>query len=180
MPGDLSTKVKDDGSFLITNIAPGAYNVRLYNIPLDTYLKSVKLGSGESRNSGINISDITARSPLQITLSRSLGRIEGLVRTDAGKPAPDSTVTLVEDPPGSGPGMAMMSGVDDNARFSLSPVPPGTYRLYAWEDLEVAQHYDPELLKPWIGKSLQVTVNENGTARVVLTQIPAAPGYQNK
>jgi hypothetical protein len=163
---DLRAKVKDDGSFLITDIAPGQYRVRVFNVPPGAYLKSVKLDSGEARDAGIELNEVTARNPLQVTLSRSVGRIEGFVRTAAGEPAPFSVVTLVNDPPETGSGTSMMSGVGESTRFTLSPVAPGTYRLYAWEDLEVAQHYDPEFLKPYMSKGVQVTVSENDTRRL--------------
>jgi hypothetical protein len=66
-----------------------------------------------------------------------------------------------------------MGGVSGNGRFTLPYVQPGTYRLYAWEDLEEAQRYDPELMKKWEGNSVVVTVKENGSEQVTLRQIPS-------
>ncbi len=172
--------VKDDGSFAITEIAAGEYNVRLFNIRPGTYLKSVQLGPGNGRRTAIELNEANAGNPLQIIVSQSSGHIEGEVKTESGLPARRSTVTLVSDLPENENGATMMSGVDGNAHFTLSPVAPGTYRLFAWEDLEVAQHYDPEFLKPYLSKSLRVTVDENGTARVTLTEIPAGPAFQNR
>ncbi len=172
-------KIKDDGSFVLADIAPGVYGVRLTPIPSGTYVKSIELGSQDALTTGINVNRQTAGAPIEITLSRAVGQITGVMQTDRGVPT-GGTVTLVSDLPESGGGISMMSGVGDNGRFSLPPVPPGTYRLYAWEDLETAQHYDPGFLKPYESKSVQVTVTENGRAQVVLNQIPAAPEMHNK
>jgi hypothetical protein len=68
----------------------------------------------------------------------------------------------------------MLSGVGENGRFTLT-VPPGTYRLYAWEDLATAQYSDPEFLKPYEPNSLRVIVGENGRVQVTLKEIPATP-----
>ena len=114
--------------------------------------------------------------PLQITLSRSVGLIEGIVERDPGKPVASSTVTVFGD--ALGKGVTMLTGVPERGRFTLPGMPPGTYRLYAWEDPEVAQRYDPVLLKAYESISVRVTVKENGTERVTLREIPAPAPQQ--
>ncbi len=69
----------------------------------------------------------------------------------------------------------MLTGVNEGGQFILPKVAPGTYRLYAWDDLETAQHYDPEFLKPYESQSVKLTVKENGREQVTLRQIPSAP-----
>jgi hypothetical protein len=85
---------------------------------------------------------------------------------------------MLSDLPESGGGM--MSGVGENGQFTFHSVPPGTYRVYGWEDLEVAQRYDPALLKLNQDQSVQVTLKENGKVEIVLIRIPAAPEKPNK
>jgi hypothetical protein len=89
-------------------------------------------------------------------------------------PAGGTSVTLVSD--ANAPSrISMLTGVNENGRFTLPKVAPGTYRLYAWEDLEVAQHYDPDFLQPFESQSVSLTVKENGREQVTLRQIPSAP-----
>jgi hypothetical protein len=125
-------------------------------------------------DNGIDITGNLGGTSLEVTLSQAMGQIEGVVLTDRGMPAGDSSVTLVGEAyiPSH---ISMLTGVNENGRFTLPTVPPGTYRLYAWEDLEVAQHYDPDFLKPFESQSVSLTVKESAREQVILRQIPSAP-----
>jgi protocatechuate 3,4-dioxygenase beta subunit len=172
---DIRSKIQSDGSFTLADIAPGTYDVNVFGKPGGTWVKSIRIGSSEMSKGGIDINASTAEAPLQITLSRTVGQIAGVVETGRGKPAGGSTVTLFNEPPGR---ESMSSGVGENGEFTLQQVPPGTYRLYAWEDLEMAQRYDPQLLKAYESSSVVFTVRENGRERVSVTQIPLVPELQ--
>jgi hypothetical protein len=177
MVSDVGSRIKaDDGSFAIADIAPGAYEVRVSGIPGDRWVKSIRLGSQEVTDRRIEVTRATGAMPLQIMLSRSVGLIEGIVERDPGKPAASSALTVFGDPLGKG--VTMLTGVQEDGRFTLPRLPPGTYRLYAWEDLEEAQRYDPVLLKAYESMSARVTVEENGIVRVTLREIPAPAPQQ--
>jgi len=168
---DIRSGIGSDGSFTLTGIAPGLYEVRVSGLP-GTWMKSIRLGTLEAMESRIEISETSAAIPLQLTLARSVGRISGIVLDDRGNPAGRGTLILLRDPPGPN-SVTMLSGVGEDGRFMLSPVPPGTYRAYAWEDIEDAQRYDPDLLKAWENSSVTVTVKENGSEEITLRQIPS-------
>ena len=168
---DVRSTIAPDGSFTLSGVAPGSYEVRTWVNPDKTWMKSMRLGSVEAVQGRIEITEASAATPLQLTLARSVGRIAGLVRDDRGNPA-GGAVTLFRDPCGPDSAM-MMSGVGSDGRLLLSPVAPGTYRVYAWEDIMDAQSYDPDLLKAWESSSVVVTVNENGSEEVTLKRIPS-------
>ena len=175
MMSDIGSRIKaDDGSFAIADVAPGTYEVRLSGIPGGAWVKSIRLGSQEAADRKIEVTGASGAMPLQITLSRSVGQIEGIVERDPGKPVASSTVTVFGEPLGRG--VTMLAGV--SGRFTLSRLPPGAYRLYAWEDLDVAQRYDPVLLKAYESMSARVTVEENRTVSVTLREIPAPARQQ--
>lgn len=162
--------ITNDGAFTIADVAPGAYEVHVSGIA--AWVKSIQFGSRHVAGSEIEVTGASGAARLQITLSRSAGQIDGVVETDAGKPAAGSTIILLSDPPGK---LSMLTGGQENGAFTLSPVAPGTYRIYAWEDSGTAQ--DPVLLKAYESKSVAVTVKENGRVRVTLRQIPSSePG----
>ncbi len=87
-------------------------------------------------------------------------------------PAAFSSITLVGDPPGKG---FTLTGSVENGEFTLASVPPGAYRIYAWEDRENAQRYDPEFLKGYENNGSRVIVKENGREQITLKQIPTVP-----
>jgi hypothetical protein len=72
--------------------------------------------------------------------------------------------------------MTQVTGVGENGQFSLV-VPPGTYRLFAWEDLDTGQHYDPGFLKTYERQSITITVQESSRAQILLKEIPAGPEF---
>lgn len=169
----LRSKITNDGSFTIGDVAPGIYEVRVCCIPGGTWVKSIQFGSQDPRDNRIEIPGGTSPGQLQITLSRSVAQIAGVVETDQGKPADGGAVTLIGDSLGSGK-LSMTTGIARDGRFTLPQIAPGTYRLYAWDDLETAQHYDPDFLKSWESHSTLITVGESAREEVTLKQIPAA------
>jgi hypothetical protein len=171
----LVARIQSDGSFTIAGIAPGTWNL-IVNGTLGTYVKSIRLGPREVSAGGVQIDATTAAAPLQITLSPNMSTITGIVQTADGKPVVSSAVTMVSVPrdPGSRTIRTMMTGTDRNGRFTIPVIAPGTYRVFAWEDLESAQRYDADNLAQYQNQSVTVTVKENESAQVTLRQIPAA------
>jgi hypothetical protein len=63
---------------------------------------------------------------------------------------------------------------DQQRHFSLQNLPPGDYRLYAWDDLEDVEYRNPQYLKTFRNKSTSLTVDENAPITdVELTAIQA-------
>lgn len=78
-------------------------------------------------------------------------------------------------PGGLGPdSRTMLTGTDRTGRFTMARIPPGTYRVYAWEDLDTAQRYDADNFAQFQSQSVTVTLKENDTAEITLRQIPAS------
>jgi len=96
----------------------------------------------------------------------------GIVQTADGAPV-SGAVTLVSVPHEFG-SRTMMTGSDRNGRFTTPGIAPGTYRVFAWEDLETAQRYDADNLAQYQNQSATVTVKEKESAQVTLRQIPAS------
>jgi hypothetical protein len=71
----------------------------------------------------------------------------------------------------------MASGVGKNGRFILTQVPPGTYRLCAWEDVEDANRYRQALVESRACEGIRIIV-KGGSEQVTLKQIPATHGLR--
>ena len=52
-------------------------------------------------------------------------------------------------------------------------MPPGEYRVYAWDLIERETYSDPEVLKKFESGSVKVSVKENSTERVELKVVRA-------
>ena len=57
---------------------------------------------------------------------------------------------------------------DQNGHFDLKSIPPGDYKVFAWEDVEPGIWQDPEFLKDHEknGQPLTIRKDEHETARL--------------
>lgn len=165
--------VKDDGTFVLSNVSPGKYRVNVYPGG-GTYLKSVRFGNEDATTNGIDLTH-GGGGNLEVVLSRNAGQIDGTVQADDQKPAQGATVTLIPDPAKPEQNyLYHQAMVDQNGQFSFKGIAPGKYRLFAWEDIEPGAQFDPEFIKRHDSQGTRVTVAENGREQAGLTVISAA------
>ena len=163
----------DDGQFVIEGVGPEKYRVTLYSLPEGTWLKSVRAGEQEVLDTGLDLSAGVAGN-IEITLATGAGQVSGVVQDAKQQPAPGSIVTLVPEPPKPGRNdLYRVATTDQNGQFTLQGIPPGDYKLFAWEDVEMNAHMDPEFLKPHQGKAQKTSVKPDSHRQVTLPQIPA-------
>jgi hypothetical protein len=166
-----SEAVAADGAFALDYIGPDRYAVNMTGVPAGFYLKSIRSGEHDVLENGL---DVTREAPagVEIVLSGNPGGIQGQVRSEDGKPAAGATVALV--PQSAGRRLradwyrSVTTGQDGH--FQLTSLPPGEYRLFAWDEVEDGAWMDPEFLQPMEGKSLAVTVGE-GTSETLLLEL---------
>ena len=165
--------VKDDGSFAIENVGPDRYRILALNLPEGTWLKSIRAGDQEVLDTGLDLSSGVS-GPVQITLGSGSGQISGKVQDAKQQAAPGSLVTLLPNPMKEERNdLYRITTTDQNGQFTLQGVPPGEYRLYAWEDIEPGIYMDPEFLKPHESKAQKITIKANGQEQVSIAQISA-------
>jgi hypothetical protein len=166
--GSPSAKVAEDGKFLLKDVFTDRYTVRVSGLPENSYMKSVKLGSQEMDPSGADLSGGAAG--LEILVSRSGAQVEGTVMGQDDKPMSGATVTLI---PESGRESSYRSmSADADGTFTMKALPPGKYKILAWEDVEPGAYQDAEYVKPFEGMSRALVLEENGKAKVTLKAVP--------
>jgi hypothetical protein len=62
---------------------------------------------------------------------------------------------------------------DQNGRFSLANIPPGSYKVFSWEAGDTNAIYDPEFLKQYEQQGKTVLVTESSNQNVEVRMIPA-------
>ena len=167
-------EVKEDGSFTLSNVGSDVYKVRIEGLPDGYYLKSVRSGDDEVRDSGFDTTR-GAAAPLVITVSARAGQIEGLVLDAKQQPTAGAFVVLVpaaklRDHPDAYREVTS----DQYGRFLLRTIEPGDYTLFAWEDLEPGEYMDPEFLKPVAQRGFAISIHEGSRESAELKLIPAA------
>jgi protocatechuate 3,4-dioxygenase beta subunit len=168
-----STEIKPDGTFVVHNLYDGNYRLHVGGFPEEFYLRSARMGGSEVLETGLTITHTEPPGALDMVLTQNGGRIDGTV-VHHQKPAAGAIVVLVPDPPDRNRGeMYSSKRTDQMGRFSLRGLPPGDFKLFAWERLDGVAFNDPEFLKPYDDRGTPVHIEEKKEQYVQLDLIPA-------
>jgi hypothetical protein len=107
---------------------------------------------------------------IEIVVASPAAEIFGVVLGPDGNNAPGSVVTITPEPFSTMVQRFQRMNTDQNGRFDFHGLTPGSYRIYAWDQLEAGEQYDPDLLKAQADKSVTATVAEGDKTLVTLTE----------
>ena len=153
---------KNRDAFTISEITPGSYSMEVPNGPF--YLKSAMLGGRDLSKEEIPITQ--SAGPVEVVLSDNTGSIGGRVEGADGKPVSCWVMVL----PGAlpmRPPRNIMSEADGH--FTVPNLPPGEYKVYAWDDWQNVEYANPE----WMQRNasgVPATVEGGQSAQVGLRQ----------
>jgi len=170
--GGENAEIKPDGTFVLP-VFEGNYRVRLFGYPQGYYVKSARQGGSEVLESGLTISRSQPPAQLEVVLSPQGGRVDGTA-LEAQHPASGIRVVLVPDPPRRDrEEMYSIATTDDFGRFSLSGLPPGNFKLFAWETVPATDYTDPDFLRAFEDRGTPVRIEEAQQQTVQLEVITA-------
>lgn len=110
---------------------------------------------------------------LEITISPKGGRIDGAVLED-GEAAPGATVALIPDAPHlHREDMYRLTQTDQHGTFSLTGIPPGDFKLFAWDVMEGEAYNAHEFIERDEAQGKAVHIKEGGIQREELRLIRA-------
>jgi protocatechuate 3,4-dioxygenase beta subunit len=181
VPRDESTSggggatVSASGMFTIRNVFPDAFRVAVNGTPEDAYVKSVKLGAAEVTDEGLQL----ARAPnaqLEILLSPNGASVTGMVRDAQQLPAAGATVVLVpEISKRRNTTLYRSTTTDQLGQFILRGIPPGSYKLFAFAEIDTGAWLDAEFLAPFEQKGEAIKLEESARLTADLKLVPANP-----
>ena len=165
-------EVMPDGTFAIPGSFAGPFRIDVEGLPAGAYLKSAAYGKQDALGV-LNLAFQPGDEKLAIVLGANGAQISGAVRDEDGKPL-DGVVTLIPDPPQpQKASLYRLAETAENGRFQFQGIPPGKYRLYAWEEFESGAQFDPEVTAPFQPRSVSIEVTEGERKEVTLPRIPA-------
>jgi len=164
-----NTTAAEDGTFTLKDVAPDKYFVRVMNGPPAAFVESVKFGTQEMGDQGL---DLSANAPgkIEIKLNPGGAQVDGVVRGQDDNPISGVTVALIPD--SRKYLLYQTQFTDQTGAFSFKTVTPGDYKILAWEEVEPNAFQDPEFVKPFVGKAEAVSLKENDHKGVSLKAIP--------
>ena len=171
--GSGGAQVKPDGTFLIENVYDGNYRLRISGFPEEYFVKSAREGGSDVLESGLAISRSQLPSRLEIVLSPDGGCVDGTVLKDQ-LPVSAAMVVLVPDPPHRDrEEMYSIKVTDGFGRFSMLGLPPGDFKLFAWEPVHGTNYTDPDFFQAFEDRGTGVHIEEKQTQTVQLEVITA-------
>ena len=185
LPGQLQSNVQPDGTFCLPIVGPGDY--RMYVPPLlntfqwgttnlpqplqNSYVKSIRFGSADVLTEGIHLS-VAPREQIEVIIGNG-AKLDGTVVNEKKEPVVNATVALVPTTMRRRIDLYRSTTTDTRGRYKLQGVPPGSYRVFAWEDVERDAWQDPDFLKVIESRGATIQVSEGGQMTEDLLVIPS-------
>jgi hypothetical protein len=178
-----------DGAAL-QNIAPGDYSIYVQpifpalngNYPvnpppawLNAYVKSMRLGDVDVLNSGLRFNS-QPNATLDIVIGANPGALEGHALDDRRQPVPGAVITLFAAEKSIRiyrTDMYKVTSTDAAGHFQVQGLPPGEYKVFAWENVENGAWMDSELqarFENW-GQSVEIEEGKSQSVDLPIVSI---------
>jgi len=143
-------------------VSPGDFRITVDRLPVNTYVKSIRMGGDDLLRSGFHITRADDNA-MQIVIGTDGGSIGGSVVDENLNPFLNATIALVPETqdPRLRPELYRSSTSDSSGNFQLNTIPPGNYKLFAWEWAEPDSWQYADFIRAFesLGKTVQVTAS---------------------
>jgi hypothetical protein len=162
-----SAPIKSDGSFTVPNVAPAEFEIEITSNG-GTYLKTLQLGDHVQTNKRLDFTQAQGR-PLTLRLANDFGTLEGIVRDEFGEAVAHAHVTPISNERSFSASVT----TDAKGHFQMSKIPPGDYRVFAWDHVPQGAAQDAEFRKPYekLAREIRVSSNAHGAVDLVLIHV---------
>jgi 5-hydroxyisourate hydrolase-like protein (transthyretin family) len=157
MPGIEDAPVTSDGSFILRNVATGTYELSVFPIPAGYFLEA---GGGlGSLETSVTVAGSYPLPSLELILRSASAWIDGTVSSD--KPAARAFVVLAPQGERHNHARYYKTAVTNPfGKFVIRSVPPGDYKLFAWESIETGAYLDPDFLRGYEDRGQDLHVED--------------------
>ena len=169
--GPSAAQVQADGTFTLEQVGRDDYRLNVAGLPRNAYVKMARYGAIDIMADGLRL-DRQPTGPIEILISTNTGIVDGIVQNERQEPATNVTVVLV--PEGARRNrfdLYRTTSTDAAGRFHSEGVPPGDYRVFAWDDIETGAWMDPDYLRRFEDRGRPLRISEGGTANLELRVI---------
>jgi hypothetical protein len=135
------------------------------------HVRSARMGTADVLDATIRIEGAVADS-LEVVLSANTGSLDAVVLDRNRQPRAAATVVLVPAVDRRGRfDLYRTTTTDSFGKASLTNIAPGSYTLFAWQDIEANAWQNGDALRPFQDRGVAVTIGENAKANQTITVI---------
>ena len=162
----------EDGSFILDGVSAGDLRVTIRGVPLDAYVKSIRMGNADVLDDGLHITG-PPDNPLEIVIGANAGTLHGSAMNARQEPAANRAIVLVPDLRLRHRSDLYKSVfTDGSGRFRITGVTPGDYKLFAFDEVEAGIWEDPDFIRNYEDRGKPVHVNDGSDEDIPLTVNP--------
>jgi hypothetical protein len=165
------SKVASDGSIRLPGVTPGIWKLAIDALPEGLWIKTATFADNEIPAGEFSVSE-SSRGQLRIVLAGNGARISGTV-TAEGQPSRAIVVLAPSAPELRGAHqLYRVTNTSERGVFSLQGVRPGVYKLFAFQEIEPFEWFDPELLRTVDALGEAIVAGEGDSVQHDLVAIP--------
>lgn len=161
--------VGEDGSFAMKDLSPEKYRFTVGQLT-GAYVKAINVGGQDIQDTGIDLGS-GGGGAIEVILSTKIAKVDGMVEKQKQDDAPGTVIVARVGPNSELAYMNLTARVEDGGKFSLANLPPGEYKLFAFEEIDTATASDPEFLKKFEDRAVNVKIGEGESKSVSLKQV---------
>jgi hypothetical protein len=167
-----TTTVDPRGDIQLAGLTPGVWDLMIDSLSNNYCVTSATLNNTDLLTQPVTLSG-DPRQTLHIAVSSTCPTISGTVLDENGQPR--HTIVLVvpaEAELRSSPQSYRTVPTDEQGAFVFRGVRPGSYKLFALEDVAPFAWLDPDFLAPLEPVAVSISVSDGDHAELRLTPIP--------
>jgi hypothetical protein len=173
------TEMKEDGEFAFRNVRPGSCRLAI-TLSGDIYVKSARLGPRDVLKEGVEIAIGGTSHSLEVVLSSYGARLDGTVLSGAAINAACAKAILVPELDLRGVRQYYKwTGINSDGSFKFRGIRPGSYKLFAWKDIDISQLFDPHVVQTAEDRGITVELKD-GDVKLMehVLELAANPSHQ--
>jgi len=172
LPSPAIAGVDEAGQFSLARVEPGEYILRTVNLPGDVYVKSIRSGDADVQSRPLFIRYASPEA-IRIDLGVDGGRMDGVVVDSANHAFAGATVAVVPDATRrNSPDQYRATESDADGHFTLRGIPPGEYKLFAWQNIEPNAYLNDVYMTGFEPLGIQMTIAPNSVGSISVRLIP--------
>jgi hypothetical protein len=146
IPAPRPAFIQPNGVIAVANVQPGDYLLSVSGLPEDAYVKAARSAERDILERFVPV-QYESRDQLDIQIAFDGGQINGTTVEAAGQAFSLGTVVLVPDKTRRHrPDQYRVVTSEVDGKFSIRGIPPGDYKIFAWESVEPNAYINPDFI----------------------------------